>query len=134
MSKSISKTQLIKGDAETALYEHVRELIVAARQTVARGVDLVQVHTNYEIGRHIVQHEQQGEKRASYGKEVLKRLAERLTAEFGGGFSVTNLKHMRQFFVLYAGRISQTTPDLLSKNAHLTALKLYFKPSWYRIL
>jgi len=117
MGKSISKTQFIKVDTETALYRRIRELIVAARKTVLRGVDLVQVRTNYEIGRHIVQHEQQGEKRASYGKEVLKRLAERLTTEFGGGFSITNLKHMRQFFVLYADRISQTAPDLLSKNA-----------------
>lgn len=78
MSKGISKMQLIKGDAEMVLYERIRELIVAARKTVARGVDLVQVYTNYEIGRHIVEHEQQGEKRASYGKEVLKRLAEKI--------------------------------------------------------
>lgn len=117
MSKSISKTQLIKGDAETTLYEHVRELIIAARQTVARSVDLVQVHTNYEIGRHIIAHEQQGEKRATYGKEVLKGLAERLTAEFCGGFSMTNLKHMRQFYLLYVSRIRQTTSDLLPQNA-----------------
>jgi len=43
---------------ENTLYERIRELILAARQTVARGVDLVQVHTNFEIGRHIVEHEQ----------------------------------------------------------------------------
>lgn len=116
MSKGISKMQLIKGDAEMVLYERIRELIVAARKTVARGVDLVQVYTNYEIGRHIVEHEQQGEKRASYGKEVLKRLAERLTTEFGGGLSMTNLKHMRQFYLLYVNRISQTKSDLLTQN------------------
>jgi predicted nuclease of restriction endonuclease-like (RecB) superfamily len=117
MNDGIRKMRFIKGSDEVALYERIRELIFAARQTVARGVDLVQVHTNFEIGRHIVEHEQQGEKRASYGKEVLKRLAERLTAEFGGGFSITNLKNMRQFYVLYASRISQTASDLSPLNA-----------------
>ena len=78
------------------LYERIRELVLAARQTVARGVDLVQVHTNFEIGRHIVEHEQQGDTRAGYGKEIVQNLAERLTAEFGHGFSLSNLKLMRQ--------------------------------------
>jgi len=110
------KTHIVKGDAEDALYERVSGLIIAARKTVARGVDLVQVRTNFEIGRHIVAHEQQGEKRAIYGKEVLKRLAERLTAEFGSGFSMTNLKLMRQFYLQYARRISQTVSDLSSLN------------------
>jgi hypothetical protein len=44
---------------------------------VGRGVDLVQVHTNFEIGRRIVQEEQLGKDRAAYGKEVIKALAER---------------------------------------------------------
>ena len=56
------------------LYERIRDLVVDARSTVARGVDLVQVRTDFEIGRHIVEHEQQGALRAAYGKEVLTRL------------------------------------------------------------
>ena len=72
----------------------IRELIVGARTTVARGVDLVQVHTNFEIGRRIVEEEQSGKDRADYGKEVIKALAERLTDEFGKGFSTTNLASM----------------------------------------
>ena len=83
------------------------------RSTVARGVDLVQVHTNFEIGRHIVEFEQQGEGRAEYGKQMLKRLAERLTAEFGSGFSATNLKLMRQFYALHAQRIGQTASGFI---------------------
>jgi hypothetical protein len=116
MSKGIRKTQIVEADTKTALYERIRELIVAAHRAVARGVDLVQVRTNFEIGRHIVAHEQQGERRAVYGKEVLKMLAERLTAEFGGGFSMTNLKLMRQFYMLNAHRISQTASDLSPLN------------------
>jgi hypothetical protein len=70
--------------------EGIRELIAGARTTVARGVDLVQVHTNFEIGRRIVEEEQRGEDRAAYGAEVVKALAERLTSEFGKGFSASN--------------------------------------------
>ena len=96
-------------DAESTLYASVRALIEAARGTIARGVDLVQVHTNFGIGRHVVAFEQRGDERAEYGMQVLKQLAERLTAEFGNGFSLSNLKLMRQFYVQYAQRIGQTT-------------------------
>jgi predicted nuclease of restriction endonuclease-like (RecB) superfamily len=90
--------------SQGTLYERIRELIVAARQTVARGIDLVQVRTNFEIGRHIVEHEQQGVQRAAYGKEVIKQLAEQLGREFGDGFSARNLASMRTFFLCYRER------------------------------
>jgi hypothetical protein len=82
----------------------IRELIVGARTAVARGVDLVQVHTNFEIGRRIVQEEQRGRGRAAYGKEVIKALADRLMDEFGKGFSTSNLAYMRTFYMLYQDR------------------------------
>jgi predicted nuclease of restriction endonuclease-like (RecB) superfamily len=87
-----------------AFFEDIRGLIRAAHSTVARGVDLVQVHTNFEIGRRIVEQEQKGTDRAAYGKEVIKALGERLTAEFGKGFSASNLAYMRSFYLLYQGR------------------------------
>lgn len=93
-------------DGEATLYQLIRELVITARQTVARGVDLVQVRTNFEIGRHIVEHEQQGEHRAAYGKAVLKALAGKLAEEFGRGFSKSNLEYMRRFFLLYQERAS----------------------------
>jgi hypothetical protein len=89
----------------------IRELIIAARATVARGVDLVQVYTNFEIGRRIVVEEQKGKIRAAYGKEVIRVLAGHLTKEFGNGFSKTNLEYMRRFFLAYSDdslRIAQT--------------------------
>lgn len=70
--------------------------------------------TNFEIGRRIVEHEQQGAERAEYGKKILKELAAELTAEFGKGFSLTNLKLMRQFFLLNQHRIGQTASDQLT--------------------
>ena len=75
--------------------EDIRSLVLSARSTVALGVNLVQVYANFEIGRRIVEQEQNGRDRATYGKEVLKALSEKLTAEFGNGFSLTNLKLMR---------------------------------------
>jgi len=84
--------------------ENIRELIANARLRVARGVDLVQVYTNLEIGRRIVEEEQRGEDRAAYGKAILDALAGRLTEEFGRGFSFTNLAHMRSFYLLYRDR------------------------------
>jgi len=79
---------------------------------VARGVDLVQVHTNFEIGRRIVEQEQKGKGRAAYGKEVVKALAGRLQDEFGSGFSERNLAYMRTFYLLYRERkpILQSAP------------------------
>ena len=93
-----------------ALLKQIRELILAARKTAARTVDRIQVVTFFEIGRRIVEHEQQGNKRAAYGKAILKELSERLTKEFGHGFSEDNLSNMRKFYLMYGSRqeISET--------------------------
>jgi len=95
---------VVAPDDDSALYLRIRDLVIAARQTVAHGVDLVQVHTSFEIGRYIVEYEQRGESRAGYGKEVIKSLAERLTSELGQGFSLSTLKLMRQFFLQFQDR------------------------------
>jgi predicted nuclease of restriction endonuclease-like (RecB) superfamily len=86
-------------------FKEIRELILSARATVSRGTDLVQVHTSFEIGRRIVQEEQQGKSRADYGKEVIIALAKRLTKEFGNGFSERNLAYMRAFHLQYQERM-----------------------------
>ena len=95
---------------EVDLHTQIRQLIVGARRTIARGVDVVQVRTNFEIGRHIVEREQQGEARASYGAALLQSVSKRLVNEFGNGFSKRNLELMRRFFVEYRVRyrIAQT--------------------------
>ncbi|KAA0994393.1 DUF1016 domain-containing protein [Pseudomonas sp. ANT_J12] len=74
------------------------ELIRQARQKVLRAVDTAQVQTCWQIGRHIVEFEQQGARRAEYGKQLLLTLAQSLTAEFGKGFDETNLRKMRLFY------------------------------------
>jgi predicted nuclease of restriction endonuclease-like (RecB) superfamily len=95
------------------LVEKVRTLVRSARRAAAVSVNTLQVLTNFEIGRLIVEHEQQGQERAEYGMQTLKQLAARLTAEFGRGYSLTNLKLMRQFYLAKQGQIGQTLSDLL---------------------
>ena len=95
----------VKADGLTPLIAEVRNLIQSARRGVASVVDTFQVMTNFEIGRRIVEHEQKGEKRAGYGKELLKGLSVRLTEEFGRGFSEDNLARMRAFYVTWNERV-----------------------------
>jgi predicted nuclease of restriction endonuclease-like (RecB) superfamily len=94
----------------STLFSEVRELILSARHAAARVVNTLQVTTNFEIGRRIVEYEQKGAKRAEYGTELLKELSSRLTREFGKGFSEDNLALMRKFYLLFVGRtkISET--------------------------
>ena len=86
-------------DAEgKKLLKQVRFLIRSARQIAARGVNTLQVMTNFEIGRLIIEHEQKGRKRAEYGKQIIQELSRELSFEFGRGFSKSNLEYMRRFF------------------------------------
>jgi predicted nuclease of restriction endonuclease-like (RecB) superfamily len=86
------------------LFHQVRGLIVSARHAAARSIDTLQVLTNFEIGRLIVEHEQRGGQRAKYGTQVLQNLSAALTKEFGRGFSEDNLSNMRRFYLEYRGR------------------------------
>ncbi len=90
------------------LYLKIAGLLQAARQNVVRTVNQTMVYTYYEIGRMIVEDEQQGKERAEYGKQVLKELSAKLTKKFGKGFSVENLDRMRFFYKTYASQISST--------------------------
>lgn len=83
------------------LFDRVKGIIESARAGAARSVDTAQVVSNWLIGREIVEEEQKGEKRAAYGRRVLERLSQRLLAEYGGGYSVPNLRHFRKFSIYY---------------------------------
>ena len=114
-----SEREVMPQDNVHALIIDLRELIASARNSAARSVNTIQVVTNFEIGRRIVEHEQQGEKRAEYGKALLKRLSAELTKEFGRGFSEDNLSNMRKFYVTYRERseISETPSRKLLSSA-----------------
>lgn len=80
------------------LISNIAQIIHQARSQVRQTVNSVMVQSYWEIGRLLVEDEQQGEERAKYGKYVLKDISERLTAMFGKGFDESNLRRMRLFY------------------------------------
>ncbi len=82
-------------------YRRVIDIIEAAQTQVIRSVNTAMVHTYWLIGREIVDEEQKGVSRAGYGEELLKRIATKLAARFGKGFSYPNVKRMRQFYLVF---------------------------------
>lgn len=86
------------------LIDEIKALVLQARSLAVRQINSLHVAANFEIGRRIVEEEQRGADRAEYGRQLLKGLAQALTAEFGSGFSKRNLDYMRKFFLIYRGR------------------------------
>lgn len=80
----------------------VSDVLSQARKNAKTAVNISMVYAYYEIGRMIVEEEQQGENRAAYGKQILKELSAYLTENCGKGFSVGNLKNIRQFYKVYS--------------------------------
>jgi predicted nuclease of restriction endonuclease-like (RecB) superfamily len=103
MAKNPKKIDRKSSDqrSDIALWSAIRDLILEARRTVARGVNAALVWTNFEIGRRIVENEQRGKARADYAESTLRELAAKLTAEFGKGYSKSNLEYMRKFYLKY---------------------------------
>ena len=100
----------MKNDIQnTNFFNQVAELLQVARKSVVSVVNTTMVYTYFEIGRKIVEEEQGGEARAVYGDKLLEELSKFLTERFGKGFSVTNLRLMRQLFNTYS--IHQTVSD-----------------------
>ncbi len=106
------------------LFDNIALLIEQAKQYVITTVNTTMVHTYFQIGRMIVEDEQQGKQRAAYGKHIIEELSVKLTARFGQGFSQRNLEQMRQFYIKY------TIPQTVS--AELKEFK--FKLSWSHYL
>ena len=79
----------------------IRKLLENARNNIAQQVNTELLTTYWNIGRIIVEYEQQSQLRAEYGKQTLKELSKELTREFGKGFSRSNLQNMRAFYLAY---------------------------------
>jgi len=83
------------------LYIQIKQILDEARKQAYRSINSVMVQAYWNIGRIIVEEEQKGKNRAEYGKYLLKSLSDKLTADYGKGFKVTNLKYFRQFFLSF---------------------------------
>ncbi len=83
------------------LFSAIREIVSQARQQAYRSSNAILLRMYWEIGRLIVEDEQGGSAKATYGKAVLKNLSRELTLEFGSGFDESNLRNIRQFYLAF---------------------------------
>ena len=95
------KPKIVPVKRRAPLYDRIREILESARTRVARSVNTTQVVANWLIGREIVEEEQGGQPRAGYGEQLLEELSLKLTHDFGTGYSVPNLRFIRQLYLTY---------------------------------
>ena len=105
----------------TALLTRIGDRYEAGRAAALTSINRELLLSYWEIGQYIVEYEQQGSAKATYGKQLIKQLSTDLTARYGSGFSLTNLKKMRLLYTTY--RKSQTLSDQLGWS-HYTELLL----------
>lgn len=118
---SAKTAPLIPSGAYTGIHEDIVTLVQGARHAAARSVNALMTSTYWEIGRRIVEAEQQGKRRAGYGDALIKRLAIDLTAQFGRGFGWRSLFQMRAFHLAW--------PDILQTVSAISGTALSEAPS-----
>ena len=119
-----------------ALYAQVRAVLAQARQVAQCHVNKVMVQSYWQVGQIIVEHEQAGQARAAYGARVLQEVASRLSAEFGKGFSVANLRNFRQFYQTFTLDEIRYTPCSELSWSHFRMLMRVPDPTarqWYAL-
>ena len=138
------KPRATSAPSEESLYQRVATILDEARRRVARTINTEMVLAYWQIGRELVEVEQHGADRAEYGTSLIPRVADRLTRNFGKGFSLPNLKRMRQFFLAFPGGSAlRELPEEMGsiapqKSSTLWSLSAPFPPtlgwSHYRVL
>ncbi len=91
----------VKDPVRAGFYLGIADIVRTARASAYRATNFAMVAAYWQIGRMIVEEEQKGNHRAAYGKLMIEGLSQRLTREFGKGYDLSNLRHMRQFFLAY---------------------------------
>lgn len=113
-------------------YDEIRNILHTARNKVYQTANFAMVEAYWNIGKSIIK-EQGGEDKAAYGTGLLKELSEQMTRDFGKGFTVTNLKYMRQFYLTFPnghalrGELSWTHYRLLMKVENDNAREFYMQ-------
>lgn len=105
-----------------ALFSQIKTILDEARKKISRTVNSLMVQAYWNVGKYIVEYEQQGEQRAEYGKNSINELSTRLVKEYGNGFTATNLRYMRQFYLNFP--IYHTLCDKLSWSHCRTLVKV----------
>ena len=103
------------------VFDNIKELVISSRNRVYTAVNTEMLNLYWNIGKAIMEI-QQGDERASYGETVLEKLSEKLTAEFGKGFSKRNLERMRKFYIYFP--IATTVSSQLSWSHYLEIIKI----------
>ncbi len=113
-------------------YNEIKNILYRARNKVYKTANFVMVETYWNIGKSIIE-EQGGNEKAEYGAGLLKELSKQMTQDFGKGFTVTNLKYMRQFYLMFPnghalrGELSWTHYRLLIKVENDNAREFYMQ-------
>jgi len=94
----------------------IKAIVYTAKQKAYQAADIYQVVSNWLVGRRIVEQEQHGQERAQYGKHIVELASEALTAEFGKGYSVVNIKSFRKFYLTFNNLLIGQTPSAQSGN------------------
>ena len=114
--------ELINNENEiNNVFDNIKELVINSRNRVYTTVNTEMLNLYWSIGKAIMEI-QQGDERATYGETVLEKLSQKLTDEFGKGFSKRNLERMRKFYICFP--IATTVSSQLSWSHYLELLKL----------
>lgn len=110
---------------ESSFISDIKKIVEQGRRAAYGAVNAVMIETYWHIGRRIVEQEQQGEKRAGYGKYLIKTLSTELTVAYGRGWSVRNLQYARSFYQTYSDlQIVQSRLHNLTWTHILTTLRV----------
>ncbi|MBP3519404.1 MAG: DUF1016 family protein [Parabacteroides sp.] len=101
-----------RNDPEQQFIEDIKSLLGRARSGIAKQINTTMVNTYYEIGRRIVEQEQNGETTAKYGDYLLSKLSDSLSSAYGKGGSKRNLELIRQFYLTYKNAKSMISHSL----------------------
>ncbi len=107
----------MKAAYKNSLYNEIKNILQEARRSAYRSVNFTMVIAYWKIGKRIVEEEQKGKAKATYGAALLKELSVQLTVDFGKGYSETNLKYFRQFYLSFS---SYENSHALSDKSYLT--------------
>ena len=130
----MNNDSLIKEYAEQQFLLEIKQIVETARRSAYRAVNVVQVLSNWLIGRRIVEQEQLGKARADYGAHVIELSSAALSEEFGSGYSETNVRSMRKFYLIFSGlEIQQMLPAELKEVLEQNQQTLSAKSAEYNI-